>query len=210
MTRENNAVTVNEDLLAEHERTRAPAYRIYEPREVCIVLGAGRRGKGDLVEASLAADSVPVLLRKGGGGTVVLSPGMVVVALVTEVRSAYRNREYAIQINGWIREALEGLGVIGVEDRGVSDLALGDVKIAGTSVFRRRLVLFYQASLLVANDIGLFTRYLTYPSKVPDYRGGRGHEAFCTTLQRAGFALQAADVIAALEPVVVRRLPALR
>ncbi len=204
------AVTVNEDLLEEYERERVPAYRIYEPPEICVVLGAGRRGKGDVVEEAVARDGVPILSRKGGGGTVVLSPGMVVLVLVTEVHSPYRNREYAIEINAWIREALAAVGVGGVEDRGISDLALGDVKIAGTSVFRRRLIFFYQASLLVANDIGLFDRYLTYPSSVPAYRAGRGHAAFCTTLRAAGFALQVRDVTAALEPVVADKLPLLK
>jgi lipoate-protein ligase A len=202
--------TVNEDLLARYEAERAAAYRLYEPEAVSVVLGAGRRGKGDLVEESVAADGVPILARKGGGGTVVLSPGMAVLALVTEVASPYRNREYAVQINGWIREALSGLGVTGLEDRGISDLALGDVKIVGTSIFRRRLILFYQASILVENDIGLFARYLTYPSSVPDYRAGRGHDAFCTTLRRAGFAAGTREVIAALEAVVARELPRLR
>lgn len=202
--------TVNEDLLAAFERTGAAAHRLYEPDGVCVVLGAGRRGKGDLVEENVAADGIPVLARRGGGGTVVLSPGMVVLALVTEVASPYRNREYAVQINGWIREALSSLGVTGIVDRGISDLALGEVKIAGTSIFRRRLILFYQASILVANDVGLFERYLTYPSAAPDYRRGRGHRAFCTTLQRAGFPVETSDVIEALGPVVSRRLPRLR
>jgi len=204
------AATVNEDLLAAYESTRVPAWRVYEPRGVSVVLGAGRRGKGDVIEESAAADGVPVLLRKGGGGTVVLSPGMAVVALVTEVLSPFRNREYASAINGWIREALAQIGVAGVEERGISDLALGDVKIAGTSIFRRRLILFYQASLLVSNDTGLFGRYLTYPSSVPDYRAGRSHDAFCTTLARAGYAVEVAEVVAALERVVACRLPSLR
>ncbi len=202
--------TVNEDLLIEYERARVRAWRIYEPRDTCVVLGAGRHGKGDVIEENAAADRVPVLSRKGGGGTVVLAPGMVVLALVTEVASPFHNREYASRINGWIREALATAGVDGVEERGISDLALGDVKIAGTSIFRRRLVLFYQASLLVANDIGLFDRYLTYPSSAPDYRAGRGHDAFCTTLRRAGFAVAVPDVIAALERAVACRLPSLR
>jgi lipoate---protein ligase len=202
--------TVNEDLLESYEKTGVPAWRLYEPREVSVVLGAGRRGKGDTVDAALADAGVPLLSRKGGGGTVVLSPGMVVLAVVTQVDSPYRNREYALEINGWIREALASLGVHGIEDRGISDLALGDVKIVGTSVFRRRLILFYQASILVSNDLALFARYLAYPSTVPDYRAGRSHDAFCTSLRRAGHAVDVPAVIAALEPIVAARLPRLR
>ena len=48
-------------------------------------MGAGRRGQDDLVDDAVAEDAVPVYMRKGGGGTVVLSPGMVVLALVKEV-----------------------------------------------------------------------------------------------------------------------------
>ena len=62
----------------------------------------------------------------------------------------------------------------------------------------------------MANDLGLFERYLTYPSAVPDYRAGRSHGSFCTTLQRAGFDLGVPEVIEALRPVVARRLPGLR
>ena len=199
-------MTVNEELLAEFERTRNPVYRIYEPPEVCVVMGAGRQGKGDVLEERALADGVSVLVRKGGGGTVVLSPGMVVLALVTEAASPYRNKEYAAAVNLWFVEALERLGVTGITQRGISDVALGDTKILGTSIFRRRNILFYQASLLVSNDISLFGRYLTFPSLVPDYRAGRDHERFCTTLHTAGHRLPVARVMAAVDEVVTRRM----
>jgi lipoate-protein ligase A len=199
-------LTVNEDLLTRYETDGRPAHRVYEPEQTVVVMGPGRRGKGDVREEAVETDGVPVLLRRGGGGTVVLSRGMVVLALVATVRSAYRNLEYARLINGWFRDALAGLGVTGVDHRGVSDLAIGERKILGTSIFRRRLVLFYQASLLVENDISLFSRYLTYPSLVPEYRNGRAHEDFCTSLRLAGHAISTSQVMTALEPVVAARL----
>jgi lipoate-protein ligase A len=97
-----------------------------------------------------------------------------------------------------------------VSHRGISDLAIGEKKILGTSLYRRRLILFYQGSLLVSGDLSLFTRYLAMPTRVPDYRAGRGHEEFCTTLAKEGHALGARSVIAALEKVVRARLPSLR
>jgi len=141
---------------------------------------------------------------------VVLTPGQVVLACVAEVASPFRNREYAAQINSWFVEALTRLGVRGVESRGISDLAICDKKILGTSIYRTRLILFYQASLLVSNDLAVFTRYLTMPLRVPDYRAGRTHESFCTTLVREGYELSVAEVIRVLKEVVDVQLPALR
>ncbi len=203
-------LTVNEDLLERYRKTGAPVSRIYEPDTLCAVLGAAGRPEQDLRREALAADGVPWLRRRGGGGTVVLGPGQVVIAVVTEVSSPFRNKEYAAEINAWIVEALSGLGVPGVQPAGISDLAIGEKKIVGTSIYRTRLVLFYQASLLVDTDISLFTRYLAMPAKVPAYRRGRTHEEFCTTLAREGYAGSMQDVIGALDAVVSARLPLLK
>jgi lipoate-protein ligase A len=202
--------TVNEELLSRFEQEGFPVHRIYEPPAAHAVLGAGGKPENDLLLANLAADDVGYSYRRGGGGTVVLTPGQVVLALVAEVGSPFRNREYAAEINGWIVESLSSLGVAGVAAEGISDLAIGGRKILGTSIYRRRLALFYQASLLVSCDLSLFSRYLAMPARVPEYRRGRNHEEFCTTLRREGYPLEPADVIAALEKVVSVRLPGLR
>lgn len=202
--------TVNEDLLGLFEAAREPVYRLYEPREVAVVLGAGRRAEEDVIEERAAADGVPLLRRRGGGGTVVLTPGQLVLALVAEVSSPFHNLEYFRLINHWFRQVLEPLGLGPVEDRGISDLAIADRKILGTSLYRRRSLLFYQASLLVDVDLALFDRYLRFPSRVPDYRRQRGHGEFCTTLRREGYAQPLAGVLEGLRAVVETELPRLR
>jgi len=202
--------TVNEDLLSDYRRRGGPVSRVYEPDSLCAVLGASGKPEQDLRLDALDADGVPWRFRRGGGGTVVLGPGQVVLALVTEVESPFRNREYAAAINEWIIESLSRLGVSGVTQEGISDLAIRDRKIVGTSIYRTRLVLFYQASLLVDVDLKIFTRYLAMPTKVPEYRRGRTHEDFCTTLRREGFQGTTADVVTSLEAVVSERLPRLR
>jgi lipoate-protein ligase A len=202
--------TVNEELLSRFGREGLPVHRLYEPAGVQAVLGAGGKPDIDLLLANLAADGVGHSYRRGGGGAVVLAPGQVVLALVAEVDSPFRNREYASEINGWIVDALSSLGVAGVAAQGISDLAIGGRKILGTSIYRRRLALFYQASLLVSCDISLFSRYLAMPAHVPEYRRGRSHEEFCTTLRQEGYGVEPADAIPALERVVSARLPGLR
>lgn len=202
--------TVNEDLLDRYRQTGVPVSRLYEPPALCAVLGASGKPEHDLLLEHLEADGVPWMKRRGGGGTVILGPGQVVLALVTSVESPYRNREYAAEINAWIVDSLALLGVTGVSPEGISDLAIGGKKIVGTSLYRTRLVLFYQASLLVSNDIRVFTRYLAMPAKVPEYRAGRSHEEFCTTIAREGYTGTVREVIAAMESVVSTRLPLLR
>jgi lipoate-protein ligase A len=169
-------------------------------------MGAGGKTEADVFIERTEIDQVPILRRRGGGGTVVLSPGQVVLALVTEVSSPFQNLTYFRAINHWFRLALQVLGVSGIEDQGISDLALGDKKILGTSLYRRRKILFYQASLLVDNDLSLFDRYLRFPSRVPDYRNGRGHLEFCTNLRVEGYDLSIPDVLQSLEEVVKEQL----
>jgi lipoate-protein ligase A len=182
---------------------------LYEPEGISVVLGAGRPAEGDAYLERAAEERVPVWRRKGGGGTVVLSPGQAVLALVTEVSSPFRNREYACEIGGWCIRALERLGVSGVERRGVSDLAIRERKILGSSIYRSKLILFYQASLLVCPEMSLFSRYLRYPSRVPEYRQGRSHEEFCTSLRAEGYGLRVSEVLDALRSVVEGELPRL-
>jgi lipoate-protein ligase A len=204
------AATVNEDLLALYDRGRVPVWRIYEPAQVLAVLGAAGDPARDLILDNLKSDGIPFRFRKGGGGAVILSPGQAVLALVTEVSSPFRNREYAREINLWFAEAASALGTRGVEARGIADLAIGEKKILGSSIYRRKLLLFYQASLLVSNDLSLFGRYLRMPARVPDYRRGRRHEEFCTTLARECSGAEVFDVIEVLGKIVEQKIGALR
>jgi lipoate-protein ligase A len=135
---------------------------------------------------------------------------MVVLALVTEVAALYRNQEYARIINSWVIEALANLGIRGVTDKGIADLASGEQKLLGCSLYRQKHLLFYQGSLLVDSDLSLFTRYLTFPSRVPAYREGRSHLDFCTTLKALGHKVTTKQIIEQLEMLVLRYLPAYR
>jgi len=58
-------------------------------------------------------------------------------------------------------------------------------------------------------DISLFDRYLTMPVRVPDYRRGRDHGAFCTTLAKEGYAFPVGEAATALDGVVARRVGSL-
>ncbi|NOY08978.1 MAG: hypothetical protein GXP33_09065 [Spirochaetes bacterium] len=201
--------TVNEDILVSVLNGGSPAYRVYEPSGVHIVLGAGGKAERELYLDRAETDGIPVLRRKGGGGTVVLSPGQIVVALAKRVSTRFKNVKFMREINRWIMDALTSAGIGSIEHAGISDLAVGRKKILGSSLYRRKYVLFYQGSLLVNNDKNLFDRYLRFPDRVPDYRSGRGHSEFCTTLSEEGYAVSVLLITERIRETIRQRIETL-
>jgi len=200
---------VNEDLLFSALETGTFKLRVYEPVTTEIVLGAAGKVEKELYIEHVEADGVPIRRRSGGGGTVVLSPGQVVVALVKEVNEQFRNVEFMRKINEWIADTLSLLGVKGVKHAGISDLALDGKKILGSSLHRKKYFLFYQSSLLVDNEIKLFERYLRYPDRVPEYRRERGHLKFCTNLTLEGYRFPVDFIVEKIKAKVMQSIESL-
>lgn len=171
---------------------------IFVPQTTCVVLGSGN---DEALEVNLEAcqeGSISVMRRYGGGGTVVLYPGCVVVSLGCWVKEQFQNTLYFSLIN---QAVIDSLGVAwpnlnDLSQAGISDITMGDKKIAGTSLFRSRNYLLYQASLLVDLDRELVSRVLRHPTKEPDYRHGRSHGDFLTSLMTAEPKISSATQVA--------------
>jgi len=85
----------------------------------------------------------------------------------------------------WLIDGLRRVGADGVYQAGICDLVLGNRKIAGAAIYRSKDLLYYSASLLVTADLDRIARYLRHPPREPEYRAGRDHRAFLTTLAAA-------------------------
>lgn len=175
-----------------------PFIWLWEPDGIACVLGAGTPA-GDVDLALCAATGVPVYRRRGGGGAVVLSPGNLVV---TACYDATR-KPFATQ---WIQPVVEAIvralvteGLAGARVRGLGDVAIGERKLLGSSLYANRRIALYQGSLLVDSDLDLIPKYLPHPSREPDYRRGRSHLDFVTTIAAAGGPTDRSRLAAALE-----------
>lgn len=176
-----------------------PWLRVFEPRDIRVVVGRHQDPERECQVAACLADGVPIHRRVAGGGTVVLAPGMVVVAARLKHTQVGTTCYF-----GMMNDALIP-GVAAVADqapqcRGYGDLTVSDadvrLKILGASLRQTSRMVVYLGVLLVTDAVPLMERYLAFPSREPDYRGGRGHRAFCTSLDRHG--VDAAGLIRAV------------
>lgn len=170
----------------ERFRREGPFIWLWEPERTEAVLGAGTP-ETDVDLARCAADGVPVYRRRGGGGAVVLAPGCLVITAVYEASRRRFPTQWIGPIAEAVARALRGLGLRDAQVRGMGDVALGDRKVLGSSLYANREVALYQGSLLVDPDLSLLARYLPHPSREPDYRRGRSHAEFLTSLVREGY-----------------------
>ncbi len=201
---------IDDDIL--HRAARQTTIHCFVPEKTVVVLGASNVAEHEVNLAACVADDVPVLKRYGGGGTVVLHPGCAVVSLGLWVRQHFQNKLYFERVNGALIDSLAQFAprLADLAQRGLSDLALGERKVAGTSLFRSRNYLLYQASILVDPKIELLERYLGHPTREPDYRRSRSHRDFVVGIGEVVPGLTAATVVGriseSLETTLARRL----
>jgi lipoate-protein ligase A len=165
-------------IVASTRSTARPALSIGRHDAVTLVLGRGSDPRVELHVERCLADGVPVVRRSGGGCSVLLDPGNIVVGVCLPVKGLGRIRSHFDALTRWLIRALERAGVPGVVRTGVSDLVLGDRKIGGSCIARSRGLLLFSSTILVAPRVELMERYLAHPPREPGYRRGRGHGDF--------------------------------
>lgn len=177
----------------------SPVLRVLPAGEVVVVLPHSRNPKREVNLAACERDRVPVIVRPSGGGAVVLSPGVVTVSVLarTHLPGLLPDPHFA-RMGGVVVAALQACGVTCVTQRGVSDLCVGELKVAGSALRLWGQRILYQLSVLVDSDLALIDRYLPMPSRQPDYRLDRPHLQFVTSLRRAGFSASVEAVAGAL------------
>ena len=160
---------------------------VWQPDRIYVVLGRSNNATDALIRENVLMDNVEVLKRPSGGETVILSPKMLVIASLMPVVGGLKPRDYFHKINNIIIEAIESFGVKDLSTRGISDISIGQKKILGSAVYRRPDAVFYHAVLNVGEDVALISRYISHPSREPDYRRGRPHNEFVTSLRAQGY-----------------------
>jgi lipoate---protein ligase len=185
-----------------------PWLRVFEPADVRIVIGRHQDPEREVRCDRAREDGIPIHRRVAGGGAVVLAPGMVVVA--ARLRNTHvGTTSYLELVNAALAPAVASVAGVTPTTRGLGDLALpgddGEMrKILGASMRQNARLVAYLGVFLVSDATSAMERYLPEPSRAPDYRGGRGHAAFCTHLAR--FGARTRDLISAVRASCAARL----
>ncbi|HEX2955323.1 MAG TPA: hypothetical protein VHO70_00745 [Chitinispirillaceae bacterium] len=170
---------------------------IYEQDGTEIVHGPSCVPEKEIILDQCTVDNVPVHERRSGGGTVVLSSGMIII-VVTGQKNGIENPLHIFKIiHTSMIAVLKNHGIDDIVERGISDLAIAEKKVLGSSLYmgKKPPLFYYQSSLLVDADLQLMDRYLKHPPREPEYRSGRGHEAFCTTLHNEGYRCSRSEIV---------------
>jgi lipoate---protein ligase len=195
----NESLTYNlpDQVLIDPDATTG-AVMVWQPEETVIVLGQSNHPETAVHMELAEQDGIPIYKRHSGGQTVILTPRTVVISVRLISEKLDNPQVYFKRINQAVITALTGLGINGLNEKGISDIAIGDKKILGSSIYRKRQMVFYHAVLNIAETPGFIGRYLRHPTREPDYRTGRRHEDFVTSIHLAGYPLSVKTVMKAL------------
>jgi lipoate---protein ligase len=173
---------IDDIVLARHDENHT--VQVFQPKDTMVVLGSSNHEETEVNLTYCQSHNIPVLRRYGGGGTVVLYPGCLVVSYGGWVKDPYRNDFYFKLLNQAVINTLTSIdkNFSNLSQNGISDIVCGPKKVGGTSLFRSRQYLLYQASLLLNLDLELVSACLLHPTKEPTYRQGRSHADFLTDL----------------------------
>ncbi|APJ04780.1 lipoyl protein ligase domain-containing protein [Silvanigrella aquatica] len=169
-------------------------FRFFETKRDIVVLSSSNKPEVEANIFECEKNKVPILRRKGGGGTVVLGEGCLILTFAFYAKDVFGNSKYFQMINQLWINALQDAGCPKLNQNGISDISYGDKKIAGTSIFRKKHLLVYQGSLLVNPDMNFISQLLAHPSREPDYRNGRSHDDFLTSAKNIGCKLNANEL----------------
>jgi lipoate---protein ligase len=174
------------DLAFFHSRETELSAMCWVPDRRIIVLGRGSQPEKAFFPEEAARRNVPVMRRPSGGETVLLSPQTILIAAVRDNVKLQSPHRFFEEFNRRVISALRSCGVKNLNQKGTSDICIGEKKILGSSIYWHRKKLLYHAVLNVGEPIQNMDILLKHPPRAPEYRKGRSHSEFVTSLRSEG------------------------
>ncbi len=169
-------------------------YMVWIPDFISVVLGSSNKPENSINIKNIIKDNIPVYKRPSGGETVLLSPNTLIISAVMFREKMHSAKKYFIKYNEIIQRALIVLGVENVKQKGISDLSIDNQKICGSAIYQNKERVFFHAVLNIKESSSLIEKYLIHPQREPDYRQGRKHKYFVTSLINQNYNLTMSEI----------------
>lgn len=161
---------------------RKPVLRLWESSQPVVVLGRSSKCAIDVDMDACRAESVPILRRSSGGGTVVLGPGCLMFSVVLKANRIHTSIQAGIEfVLKRMSSAIKRAGC-DVAHAGTSDLIHQTRKFSGNSQRWKRGAFLHHGTLLYDANLEQISRLLRSPERQPDYRRDRSHADFVRNL----------------------------
>lgn len=177
-------LALDEALLVHAEQAGEESIRFWRFNRPVVVLGRGSKIRAEVDTEFCQRESIPVLRRCSGGASIVAGPDCLMYSVVLdlvarpELRSVDEAHRFVI---GHLAAAIQTQRAE-IQWQGICDLTLDSKKFSGNSLRIARNHLLYHGTVLQRVDRELVQRCLLTAPRQPDYREGRDHDEFVTSI----------------------------
>jgi lipoate-protein ligase A len=178
-------LAVDEQLAQCAGRTGRRVLRMWWGSNPTAVLGCGDKPEVVLNIDGCEQLGIGWVRRISGGGTVLQTPGVFNYSYTAPDHGRMDVRRTFERGAELIVGALAQFGVC-AQQRGISDVAVGDLKLSGSAQARKWHSVLLHGTVLVDIDYDVFEAVLRHPPREPCYRRGRLHRDFLTSLRDQG------------------------
>jgi lipoate-protein ligase A len=151
-----------------------------------VVVGYANKVATEVHQGFCGVNTIPILRRCTGGGTVLQGPGVFNYALILRMTEAGPLGTISATNDFILQRLSAALGAslkAPVASCGQTDLAIGGLKFCGNAQRRKKSFLIFHGSFLLHLDLDFLEKILPLPSKQPDYRFSRSHSDFLMNLK---------------------------
>ncbi|QEG21716.1 lipoate--protein ligase family protein [Mariniblastus fucicola] len=170
---------------AEAADSHSEVLRLWEPESPMVVIGRSSPLEKEINIAHCHANDVPVFRRISGGQSIVTGPGCLMYAVLLDYRKRPELRMLDQAHDFAIRQLAGALSRVGIETemKGTCDLTFKGRKFSGNALRCKRNWFLYHGTIILDDfDLDLISSCLGEPNRQPDYRHGRSHESFVTSI----------------------------
>ena len=176
-----------DELLLNHVNStkKSSGIRFYDSNELAVVLGLGNKVKEHVNISACKANTVSILRRCSGGGSIIQGNGCLSYALFLRYEDFPECSDIKTTTEtllNYICAALQKYGVA-AEMKGISDVAINNKKIIGNAQRRLKDACLFHGCILYDFDINCIASYLKAPPTEPGYRQARTHQDFVQNIE---------------------------